>query len=258
MKLIFLILVISSLHFFIPAKAQNFHFISSGVIHFEKRINLYARIKKTLSVKDPVKQQAFEQFKLTQPQFRVLESKLYFSAAQSLFEPLNQTSGDNVGYFGEDLMGGQINVVFKDRDNKIDVVEKKILGEVFLLKDSTRKMVWKLTEETREIAGFPCKRANGLIQDSIYVVAFYTEKILSSSGPESFGGLPGMILGLALPHENITWFATEVEEKTIAPSVIKPPTAGKEIPRRELATFLLPMIKRNNFNERNFLKGIML
>jgi GLPGLI family protein len=48
------------------------------------------------------------------------------------------------------------------------------------------------------IAGFNCRRANAMIMDSIYVVAFYTDEILTTGGPESFSGLPGMILGVAL------------------------------------------------------------
>lgn len=46
--------------------------------------------------------------------------------------------------------------------------------------------------------------------DTIYMVAFYTPEIKTSGGPESIYGLPGMILGLALPHEHITWFAKEI------------------------------------------------
>ena len=238
--------------------AQNSRFLQSGVVHFEKKVNLNARIKKNISEQDVLKQQAFAQFKITQQQFRISKSRLSFFDDKSLFEPEDQVSQDPAAYFGEDPMSHQINIVFRDTKSKTDVTEKKVFEELFLIKDSTKHIVWKLTEETREIAGYPCKRANGLLQDSIYVVAFYTEKIVSTSGPESFGGLPGMILGLALPHENITWFATSIEDKSISPDSIKPPSAGRPISRAELIDFLLPAIKKNNINERLFLKGIML
>ncbi len=78
----------------------------------------------------------------------------------------------------------------------------------------------------REIAGYTCRRANALVMDSIYVVAFYTEVIPVSSGPEIFSGLPGMILGVALPHENVTWFATSVKDNDTLKE-IKPPAKGK-------------------------------
>ena len=104
---------------------------------------------------------------------------------------------------------------------------KKVFGELFLVKDSTRKIKWKITDETREISGYNCRRANAIMMDSIYVVAFYTTDIPVSGGPESFNGLPGMILGVALPHENITWFATKVTDMTLAPNVVVSPKKGK-------------------------------
>ena len=38
--------------------------------------------------------------------------------------------------------------------------------------------------------------------DTVYVVAFYTEDIPVSGGPEMFGGLPGMILELTVTGHN--------------------------------------------------------
>ena len=90
--------------------------------------------------------------------------------------------------------------------------QKTVFEQTFLVEDTLRRIKWKITDETRPIAGFNCRRANALIMDSICVVAFYTDEILTTGGPESFSGLPGMILGIALPHEHITWFATKVED----------------------------------------------
>jgi GLPGLI family protein len=107
------------------------------------------------------------------------------------------------------------------------VVQKSVFEETFLVKDSVRKIKWKITDETRDIAGYTCRRANGIMMDSIYVVAFYTTEIPLSGGPEQFSGLPGMILGAALPHENITWFATKVTDAGLPPNTVVPPKKGK-------------------------------
>jgi GLPGLI family protein len=64
--------------------------------------------------------------------------------------------------------------------------------------------------------------------DSIYVVAFYTDQIPVSGGPESFTGLPGMILGIALPYEHITWFATKISEMPIDPKDLTLPATKKQ------------------------------
>ena len=121
----------------------------------------------------------------------------------------------------------QNNTIYSDLETKTGVFQKKVFDELFLVKDSTRKIKWKMTDETREIAGYNCRRANAIMMDSIYVVAFYTADIPLSGGPESFNGLPGMILGVALPHENIAWFATKVTDMTLAPNVVVPPKKGK-------------------------------
>ncbi|MGZ3819475.1 MAG: GLPGLI family protein, partial [Mucilaginibacter sp.] len=113
-----------------------------------------------------------------------------------------------------------------------------LFEEVFLVNDSTRKIKWKITDETREIAGYTCRRANAIMLDSIYVVAFYTTNIPVSGGPESFSGLPGMILGVALPHENVAWFATKVNDMTLAPGVVAPPKKGKPTDKKGLQATL--------------------
>jgi len=115
------------------------------------------------------------------------------------------------------------------------VAEKIIRGDQFLLKDSIRKITWRLTDETQEVAGYTCRRANGIMLDSIYVVAFYTDKIWMSSGPESFSGLPGMILKVALPHLNVTWTATNISSETVPPATIAPPKKGDIVNSKQLA-----------------------
>ncbi|MFN7274962.1 MAG: GLPGLI family protein, partial [Bacteroidota bacterium] len=62
----------------------------------------------------------------------------------------------------------------------------------------------------------------------VYVVAFYSDQIPVSSGPESFGNLPGMILGLAVPRLSITWFATRVELTAPTAQLLQPSLKGKK------------------------------
>ena len=96
-----------------------------------------------------------------------------------------------------------------------------------MIKDSLQKISWKLTNEIRNIAGYTCWRANAIVMDSIYVVAFYAEEITCTSGPEGFTGLPGMILGVALPSQHISWFATKVTPNQQTLIVLSPPNEGK-------------------------------
>ena len=65
--------------------------------------------------------------------------------------------------------------------------------------------------------------------DSVYVIAFYTDQITTNGGPESFNGLPGMILGVAIPRINTTWFATKLELVEVKPQDLAAPLKGKKV-----------------------------
>jgi GLPGLI family protein len=94
--------------------------------------------------------------------------------------------------------------------------------------------------------------------DSIYVVAFYTTQIPISGGPESFNGLPGMILGVALPHENLTWFASKVTDTTLPPNVVVPPKKGKSTNYKGFWDTLTKAIKDWGDWGKDYLKGFSL
>ena len=92
-----------------------------------------------------------------------------------------------------------------------------------------RNAKWKIKNDFRDIAGFHCRRATTIIMDSVFVVAFYTDEITVPGGPESFNGLPGMILGLVINRIHTTWYATKVETESVDAKDITPPNGGKKI-----------------------------
>ena len=65
----------------------------------------------------------------------------------------------------------------------------------------------------RNIAGYSCRRAIWPKNDSTRIYAWYTDQIIASTGPESFNGLPGTILGLATEDGGVVYFAKIVKEK---------------------------------------------
>ena len=83
-------------------------------------------------------------------------------------------------------------------------------GEQSYIEDSLRAFNWKISDEVRTIAGFDCRKEVTSIFDSVVVVTFYTDEISVYSGPKNFYGLPGMILGLAIPRLYTTRFATKL------------------------------------------------
>ena len=209
------------------------HFVTDGTIEYEKSVNAYAAFKKQIDKSnEALLNQLFEQYKKTQPQFKILKSNLSFSQNKTLFEPVEDT--ERPTFISGLPAVQQNNVIYTDLTAGNSVSQKLVFGESFLVKDDARKIKWKITDETREIAGYSCRRANGIMLDSVYVVAFYTIAIPVSGGPESFSGLPGMILGVALPHDNVSWFATKVNVKDVPP--LKIPAKGKVVNNKELQT----------------------
>jgi GLPGLI family protein len=239
--------------------AQNTHFTTNGTIEFEKKVNMYAVIKKVIN-KDNESwyTPAFESYKKTNPQFKVLKSTLTFTNNKTLYAPVVSDEPPSNSWFSDMPLAQQINTVYTDLNTNVSTTNKKVFDEQFLVKDTARKINWKITDETREIAGYTCRRANAIVMDSIYVVAFYTEEIPLSGGPESFTGLPGMILGLALPHENVTWFATKVTDAPVAETAMKVPAKGKAVNFKGLTTTLTAVMKDLGEYGKKFFKIYLL
>jgi GLPGLI family protein len=241
--------------FILNVKAQNAHFVSNGIIEFEKRSNMYAIIKNKIG-KNPsdFTNKMFEAYQKNNPQFKSTKSVLNFNKTKSLFTWPKSDEPVSNNWLANDPFVELKNIIATNFDNQISISQKNIYEANYLVKDSVRKINWKITNETREIAGYECRRANALIMDSVYVVAFYTNDIDVSGGPEGFTGLPGMILGVALPHLHITWFATKVTEVTLPDKDLANPTKGMPVNNKELEVKLLGSMKRLGVTEKKHLK----
>lgn len=236
--------------------AQNAHFTTSGTIEYNKTVNMYALIQKEMTKDNEMwLQPAYDAFKKNNPQFKIFKSTLTFADNKMLFAP--EKADNTTGGFFNAPMAGQRNTVYSDIQTGKTIIQKQVFEQAFLVKDSLRKIKWKVTDETRDILGYSCRRANGLLMDSIYVVAFYTDKIHVSGGPETFNGLPGMILEVALPHENVIWVATKVTDSTIPESAIAPPKKGKPVNNSDLKATLKEAMSDWGDEGPMYLKGFL-
>jgi GLPGLI family protein len=238
--------------------AQNARFTTQGIIEYEKKVNMYAllaeRIKKNPD--DSFGPKVVEEYKKNNPQFKLLKSTLTFGKDQTLYTPIAEQVMQNSWY---NLPAAQQNnTIYTQTATGTSVAQKKIYEDTYLVKDSTRKINWKITSEIRNIAGYDCRRANALIMDSVYVVAFYTDEIPVSGGPESFSGLPGMILGVALPYEHITWFATSVLDQPVADDKLKAPIKGKPADQKKLIDILKEALKDWGNSAQDYLKAFIM
>lgn len=214
------------------AFSQTPAFNAPFTIEYQRTANTYAIIKKLLG-KEPMALDAekFELYKKTQPQFKVLKSTYTYQNGKSIFTPA--PADISVRPLFDIPFAEQYNVVYTDYVNKKVVVQKDLSGDFLLLTDSMRNIRWKITDETREVLGYQCRRANGLVLDSVYVVAFYTDEIHVPGGPELFSGLPGVILELALPHDNVIWKGSKITIGAPAASIM-PPNKGAIVSYNQL------------------------
>lgn len=198
-------------------------FITRGKIEYEVKMN-NKRIYTDA-------QRANNSWIASKPEFDIYYRELVFAGNQLLYIP---------GRRGTVTYNPSDNSLYTDLDSRQIISKQSFINEPYLFEDSVRPVKWKIENEIRKIAGFDCRKAIGVIHDSVYVVAFYCPEIVPQGGPEFFTGLPGMILGLAIPRYFTTWFATKIELASIDESKILPPTVkkSKQYTKKEMAAVL--------------------
>src|SRR5665213_940367 len=68
--------------------AQNVRFVRSGIITYQKTVNMYAIIQRGIDKENVLLKPAFETYKQQHPQFKELESTLMFNDNKTLFTPI--------------------------------------------------------------------------------------------------------------------------------------------------------------------------
>lgn len=218
-----LFVAFSSILFSANAQTQ---FIMKGRVEYEKKINQFKSIE---GKEDNI---WYKEMMKVYPKFVNDMYELRFDSKKSVYKLAKENTDNKYLMWGS--KPSETDGIVQDLENKSLSTQKDVFENTYLIKDSLRKLEWRITDETRDIAGFECRKAVTKICDSVYVVAFYTDQIPVSSGPESFGGLPGLILGLAVPRLYTTWFATKLE--LIDPSIaqLNPVQKGKKVTREQL------------------------
>ena len=224
MKKILLIAVLSVLNYSLFAQTI---FVKKGKIEFERKINLH-KLMDSWSDDEDGGGNWIANMKKTLPQFKSSYFNLFFNNDKTLYKPGKELPRDPSI---PDWFNGAAaeNVVFTNLSTAQSNSQKTVYDNTYLITDTVRKIDWRITSELRTIAGFECHKAVARIMDSVYIIAFYTDQIISSGGPEGFSGLPGMILGLAIPRMNTTYFATKLELVDVAPTDLAPPQKGKKV-----------------------------
>lgn len=205
-------------------------FITKGRIVYERTVNQHKPFEE-----EGGENEWWKEMMKTFPKIVKDQYELKFTDSKSVYK-LEKENTDNKYMWGS--KPNETDNVINDLSNQTITIQREIFENTYLIKDTLRNLEWRITQETREIAGFECKKAVTKICDSVVVVAFYTDQIPVSAGPESMGGLPGMIMGLAIPRMYTTWFATKLE--LVEPTVqqLNPSQKGKKVNWVQLNTEL--------------------
>jgi GLPGLI family protein len=141
------------------AFAQNKQFVTSGTIEFEKTQNMFAIMKNKVTTDNASNKGYYEQYLKTEPQFLTYKSTLVFNINSSLFTPI---PGKSIQWYYDAPIADQLNTVYSDFANGTTTTQKEFYERTCLIKDTLRKIKWKITDETQTVAGYNCRRANGL------------------------------------------------------------------------------------------------
>ncbi|MDP1801857.1 MAG: GLPGLI family protein [Bacteroidota bacterium] len=209
-----ILLVLVLIFTFISVNAQ----ISSAKITFERKTNLYKKLKGNvenwLKEEDKIKIDYFE---------------LFVTDTISIFKPQESELKENLSW------ATSKNTVLQNYNSHTRYLIKTIWGEELHLTDSLFKRQWQITESSRKIAGYACRKAVWQANDSTRIYAWFSYDITPSTGPESFNGLPGTILGLATEDGGVVYFAKKVE-------VINPVPATFVLPKKK-KIYTIPELK---------------
>jgi GLPGLI family protein len=208
-------------------------FYSTVKIEFEKTISVRQWYKELES-------EWYEQIKDHIPETVLAYCDFIGDSSRSIYKPGREVPIDPRTWYRP---VADKNIVYTDFKKGETISQKPVFEETFLVTDSLLRIKWKITPDIRNIAGFDCRKAIGIINDSIAVFAFYTDELMISGGPEAIHGLPGMILGVGIPRLHCTWFATKVEVLNVNMNSVIPATKGKKVNRETMVRALDKVLK---------------
>lgn len=194
--------------------------IRGAKITYERKTNLYKKYKHEENIQRWVK----EEDKIKTEYF-----ELFVSDTFSLFRPQESDLKELYSW------ATSKNTVYQDFGRRSRYLIKTIWGEQLHLTDSLFRRSWRITESTRRIAGYTCRKAVWEANDSTRIYAWFSYDITPSTGPESFYGLPGTILGLATEDGGVVYFAKTVE-------ILKPEATLFVLPKKK-KLYTIPELK---------------
>jgi len=199
--------------------------VKEGRIIYKRKINIHRRLED-------------ESMKRMVPEFDSARSELLFSADQSLYRNVKEAE-DIRDQAGQDQDGPVVHMKFGGGDDQTyknytseKMTQQRELGpKKYIIEDSFLHYSWKMEPDTQTIHGYFCKKAATKGHQGGAVTVWYAEEIQCPSGPEDYGGLPGLILQLDINDGEVVFTADDIDTKNLDKGLVHAPTDGKKITR---------------------------
>jgi GLPGLI family protein len=196
--------------------------LKEGRVIYERKVDMYRRLED-------------ESAKAMIPQYNTSKAELDFTGDVSIYKNIKEEEDvrDHAGDEGNGRvmirMGGGDDQTYREPASGKMIQQKELGPRKYIIEDTLPKSNWHLEEGMRTIKGYACKKASTTNRQGMNITAWYAEDIQSSSGPDLFGGLPGLILELNVNNGEIVYSAIDILTKDFDKSVVKAPSDGKKI-----------------------------
>ena len=196
--------------------------MTSGRIVFERKTNLKKRFGDNPRMKNMITEEN---------KYRIENFELLFNDTMCVFRPLPEDEPSAQQGFMKFLTNK--NTVYQNINKREKFIIMDLWGNNAYVRDTMDKRTWKITESTRNISGYNCRKAIWAMNDSTRIYAWFSADIVPSMGPEGFQGLPGTILGMATEDGGVIYFAKEVKAMDPPMNALIYDAKGKEIYNEE-------------------------
>lgn len=178
---------------------------------------------------------------------------LNFNQLESIYKEdvkLEQPGTGRGGGMRFGMMGGNSENYYKNVKKGTYAVKNDLFGKIFLVQDSLPKLNWEMGSESKKIGKYTVFKATATktvkrpnmsalfnrndkskgqeyVEKEIQIVAWYSPEIPVNQGPESYWGLPGLILEVS--DDITTILCSEISMNPKEKVEIKAPSKGKVV-----------------------------
>jgi len=179
--------------------------------------------------------------------------ELHFNQKESIWKEVESLGGAPEVASGGMRIAIKANngVLYKNIQEQQSLEENDVFGKEFLVEGDLPKYEWKLHDEFKNIGRYKCQKATytrireskrftfdtekgnkeETVMDTINYTAWYTPDIPISNGPDSYWGLPGLIMEISDGRTNMICSKLTLNPKEGV--TIEKPTKGKKITQNE-------------------------